>query len=59
MTAPDAYDPPAELEGPERAYFDRCRAQPCEWLAACVADPGPYMTPRHVAIARLALGAEK
>ncbi len=36
-------------------YLHLCLRQPVDWLLASTADPGPHMTPMHVAIARVAL----
>ena len=41
-----------------RAYFALCMRQPLDWLMRCASDPSPAMTPRHVALVRLAIRAK-
>jgi len=39
----------------KRQYLHLCLRLPVDWLLASAANPSPYMTRTHVAIARIAL----
>ena len=36
-------------------YRRLCRQMPTQWLAACAANPSPWMAARHVAVIRIVL----
>jgi len=38
-----------------REYLQICKRQPLEWLEIAASDPGPYMRPIHVILAKIAI----
>ena len=40
-------------------YLALCQDQPTVWLRQCLAEPSPYMAPRHCRLLRLVLKLRK